>query len=80
MTVGTDKTLRVGVIGLGFGADHACEFATRESVKLAAVAEPREAAKAKQLPRIPASPKVYDDGLQMIRSASQIATPTRRRP
>jgi predicted dehydrogenase len=68
MTVGTKKTLRVGVIGLGFGADHAREFAACEGVELVAVAEPWETTRAKQLPKIPASPKVYDDGLKMIRS------------
>jgi len=68
MAVGSDKTLRAGVIGLGFGADHAREFAAREGVELAAVADPWAAAREKQLPKIPASPKVYDDGLEMIRA------------
>jgi predicted dehydrogenase len=63
----TDRTLRVGVIGLGFGTEHAREFAAREGVELVAVAEPSEAVRAKQLPNIPASPTVYDDGLEMIR-------------
>ena len=66
--MGSDKTLRAGVIGLGFGADHAREFAAREGVELAAVADPSEAAREKQLPKIDASPKIYDDGLEMIRA------------
>ncbi|MCK4284399.1 MAG: Gfo/Idh/MocA family oxidoreductase [Candidatus Brocadiae bacterium] len=65
---GEGKTVRVGVIGLGWGAEHAKEFAAREGVELAAVAEPDEAIRAKQLPKIAALPRVYDDGLEMIRS------------
>lgn len=62
------KTLRAGVIGLGWGAEHAKEFASREGVELAAVAEPLEQIRNTQLPKIEAKPAVYDDGLDMIRS------------
>jgi len=62
------RTLRAGVIGLGFGADHAREFVACDGVELVAVAEPWEVARSRQLPKIDASPKVYDDGLEMLRS------------
>jgi len=65
---GEDKVLRAGVIGLGWGAVHAQEFASREGVELAAVAEPLVAIRDKQLPKIDAKPAVYDDALDMIRS------------
>jgi predicted dehydrogenase len=63
---GGKGALRVGVIGLGWGAVHAREFASRDGVELAAVAEPLEPIREKQLPKIEASPKVYDDALKMI--------------